>query len=346
MMALVTKTIKTAGGDYSTTQLWFDATPADFDVDGNAQRGELFRGVNGSLTLSSRTTSATNYLELTAGAGESFQDDLALKQSGLLDVNLTNYAGFSTATNYSANISGGSGSQVIDYFRISRLQFLTTTNNSSSIGTWIGDNHWTVENNIFKTAGPGSRFYGNNTRVQNNIFINTNSSGVGTPGIYLQDFVHAHANTFFRVSNQSAGGVGIQVSSYSTGSFTSNAIFGYTTPSALGGTGSSYGTTSNNVTDAASGLPGSNNVHGVTYTSTTPFSQSSSVSTLDCRTKWGTALDGAGLLDGTNAPNDIWGTARSATPVAGAMETEYYAAVPLLRPLSLRPRPFMPGIAR
>lgn len=315
-MAVVTKTIKTSGGDYTTTQLWFDGTPADFVSNGNAQRGELYRGVNGVLSLTARTTDATNYLELTAAAGESFVDDASLKTNGPLDVNFTNYAGLKSTATYTACVWQASGS--IDYFRLNRLILETTQANGSPCIQMISgsSDHWTVTQCILKTAQSPSEIYGTSTVIRNSVFINTGSSG---DGVWLRASSSLHANTIMRVSNQTPAGQGISVRNYSTCGFTSNAVFGYSTPAATNGGASNFGTCSHNVTDAASGLPGSNNVHGVSFTSTTPFVQGSNTST-DTRSVAGTSLAAAGLLDGTNAPNDIFGTARSSTPYAGAFE--------------------------
>jgi hypothetical protein len=131
-------------------------------------------------------------------------------------------------------------------------------------------------------------------------------------------------STVVRPLSVGAAQTGI-VSSYTLPTVQSTAVFGF----AAATSGNFGGTSRNNATDAASGLPGSGNVHGVAWNASTPFREGSS----DFRAAAGSALAGAGYRDTSIAPNDISGTPRPAAPTIGAWELATAATVTARRRL-------------
>ncbi len=103
--------------------------------------------------------------------------------------------------------------------------------------------------------------------------------------------------------------------------------FGYTTASDTGWDGTN---SKNNATEQSS-IAGISNQVSVSFTSATPFTNALNASQ-DWRAIAATALAGNGLLDATNAPNDISAFVRGSSPTIGAWELAGAAAV--FQPLS------------
>jgi len=331
MPTTVVKTIGSAGGrDYSTLQAWEDAAPANLVTADQIWRGECYNdseftvGQNALLTIAGSTTDATRYKELTAAAGQSFQDAAGVRTNALT-YNQANGVGISKTGNYIGAIYVDENN-----VHLSRLQI----KNTATSGATIREHY---ENNVDLSAvykdlivqGVGGTdgnycsmaIQGNDTLINVCVLVTDN----GTYGIFA--YATVSGNTFIgcsviRTTNQAASGTGINVQYGTTSVLKSCAIFGFTTVVTAG----KWDTTAskNNATDAASGLPGSSNNHSVTFTGTTPFTQASMTGN-DLRPVSGTTLAVNGFLDATNAPNDISAQARTATPTIGVWELGFVA---------------------
>lgn len=312
MPTTVTKTIGTSSRDYSTLQAWEDACPANLVTADQIWRGEAYNDseFTAQLTIAGQTTDATRYLELTAAAGQSFQDNASVR---------TNRLDYNQSNGVACTYSGAYGTLMTvntNYTRISRLQLYESAVNSSNAivcggqfvrtkdcivkatTAWKTDNHDATAINIVsicnKTNNPGMQIGGGVARTTligcTTVSINGASSAAA-----FSDGAYSSASAL-----QSCAGFGFASAINNSARWTTASCF-------------------NNATDLASGLPGSSNQHSVSYSATTPFVQSGNTST-DLRAVAATALAGAGYLDATNAPNDISGYARSATPTIGAWE--------------------------
>ncbi len=68
MPSTVVKSIKEAGGDYTTVTAWEAALPADLTVSDEIQVGELYRNTVEDVTIAGSTTDATRYIVLCGGS--------------------------------------------------------------------------------------------------------------------------------------------------------------------------------------------------------------------------------------------------------------------------------------
>ena len=337
-MAVITATIGTTGRDYSTPQLWEDAVPANLSSDGNARVGAVYNdggAALGSISISAHTTDATNYMRLTAASGQSFMDNGSVRTTALA---------FSSATYAALRSTGGyvfcvDLTGAVDYFTCDRLMIETTASSSAPFSSTPGCNH-----NLWKdlicssgnTSANVGEIWGTSTRLTNIVYYQ--NSGSGTP-IEFRDTPILHGCTFIRTTNNGTTGNGPRARGYAFPTMISCAVFGYTAPVAAAGSGGWDAASKNNASQAASGLPGSSNQHSVTFSATTPFTQASNSST-DLRAVASTSLASNGFLDATNAPSDITGTSRAASPTIGAWElavasghptTKRHGGVPFMR---------------
>lgn len=318
-MAVITASIGTAGGrTYSTVQLWEDALPADLVSDGNARVGECYNdggAALGRVSISAHTTNSTNYLKLTAAAGQSFMDNANVRTTALAFASST-YAALRTTTGYTfcVDLTGA-----VDYFTCDRLMLESTVGSSAPFTAVSGCDHNLWKNLICSSANTSTNvgeIYGNSTLLVNIAFYQ--NSGSGAPITFRNDPTLIGC-TFVRTTNNGTTGTGPTARNYSTPKMISCAVFGYSTVVGTVGAGAWSASSKNNATQAASGLPGSSNQHSVTFNATTPFTQASATST-DLRAVASTSLASNGFLDATNAPNDISGTARASSPTIGAWE--------------------------
>lgn len=318
-MALITAIIAASGGDFSTPQLWEDSLVADLDADGNARKGAVRNTAGaplGNVTFSNHTTSATNYIHLTADTGHSFMDNASVR-SAPLRYDDTVYAALRATSGYTfvVDVSGGA----VDYLIVDRLMIESTAGTSAPFTSTSGCDH-----NLWKdlicssgnTSANVGEVWGTNTVLANVVYHQNSSSG--TP-IEFRNTPLLIGCTFVRLTNNGVAGDGPRARGYAFPILQSCAIFGYTNPVAAAGTGGWDAASKNNATQAASGLPGSSNQHSVTFNATTPFTQASATGT-DLRAIASTSLAGNGFKDATNAPNDISGIARAASPTIGAWE--------------------------
>jgi hypothetical protein len=312
-----TQSIGTTGRDYSTLQAWEDAVPA---TPTGGYIGECYNDseFTAGVQIAGHTTSATDYVTLTAAAGQSFQDHASVRSNAL----------FYDQTKGVAVTANPFGFPVVyiddDYVTVSRLQMLRSSTSYSQgcfesadsyINAFLRD---CIMAKTFSGAGAVATMRG--TNIVNCLLYDTGATAgtgftIGTSGSAL-----ALNNTVVRVG--SAGGTGIGRGSYGTPILKNNAVFNWTNAF----TGSSSNASSGyNGTDAAS-APGSDNQTSLT------FADCFESVTNDFRLKSGSNLIGTGNTDATNAPNDISGTARGSGTAGdiGAWEFGAAAAPPIL----------------
>lgn len=306
-MATITKSIGTSSRDYSTLQAWEDAIPANLVSADEKWVGECYNDAEFSateniLTISGHTTDATRYIELTAAAGQSFQDHASV-QSNALTYDATKGVGVKITNGYRYNISSSDG-----YTRIKRLQFLCTS--IASHCSFAGANTL-VEACIFKGIAGGSKgvVKASNGVTFRSCLIIDGSTGNEPAAIVDYGPSAFYYCTIVRSTGTPGSSKAIEYIDYHSGTsniVASTAIFGFSAPTDIGtSTGVDATNSKNNATDNASGLPGSTgNQHSLTYAS-----QFESVSA-DFRAKTGANLLDAGATDSTNGANDIAGTAR------------------------------------
>ena len=320
-MPTVTKTIGSAGRDYSTIASWAAALPANFVTDGNAQRGECyndseFTGVGGT-SLGSHTTDVTHDLTLTAAAGQSFQDNANIRTNALR-YNVSNGVGIKSTTGYSSALA----SINVKYLTVSRLQFLSAGNSGNTgcrfYNTDTSTDIGLVKDCIFEKSGTGIGYClcVQGLMVVNVLVIyNSNIAPAATVGALQLEYGTAVGCTIVRPSNKTIGGYGIG-RGYGTSIIESCAVFGFSTSNNTGFSASSK----NNATNLSS-IVGSAAQTSITYSSATPFQNgTSAASAHDFRAIVSTSLAANGFNDSSNAPNDISGTARAASPTIGVWE--------------------------
>ena len=298
-MGTVTKSIGTATRDYSTLQAWEDALPANLVTDGNAQVGECYNDTefSASVVFSGSTTDATNYIELTAAAGESFQDHADV-QTNALRYNQSNGVGLTETGNTTcfsvqeANVT------------IKRLQS-KNTNSYASGSPW----HTTttslgvsgMEDMICETANSTQILFAKEGTFRNCLFlINRSTTGKGHFNSYAGSSVYENC-TFARPSNFTAGDTAWQIGNTGTTTFKNCASFGWTTLTA--GTGTFAG--NNNCSDLAIGF-GSSNQASKTYAN--QFEEEDQSVGSDFRLKAGSDMIDTGAT--LTLATDIAGTSR------------------------------------
>lgn len=333
MPTVVTKSIGSAGGrDYSTLQSWADALPANLVSGDTQQNGEVYNdseftgtGVVYICNIPHATTDATRFIDLYAASGQSFQDNANVRTNAL-KYNVSNGVGIRKTDNYTGCIKVGS-----QYTRVRRLQLKHDTGTLGNqyvlqiiSGNGTADFSFGKDLVIEAGSSPASAVNSWQSIMVNILSIGLDSSAGGSLGDT------DNASTWIgcgavRCADKTAGGTAF-LANYGTNVLQSCYCFGFST--ATGGSGTWGGASKNNATNLASGLPGSSNQHSVTYNQTTPFTDAN-LSTRDLRSIASTSLAANGFLDATNAPNDISGTARTATPTIGVWEIASAATTPV-----------------
>lgn len=318
MATTITKTIGTTGRNYSTLQAWEDAAPANLVTADEIWRGEAYNDsqFTAGVILSGSTTDATRYKELTVASGQSFQDSANVRTNALT-YNQSNGVGIYITSGYEYGIS-----IVEDASRASRFQIKSTNTTNIPLRIAVAD-HGSGLDGILKdmivvaNVGTNGALWADNV---GGIFINIVALLTGSTGSGLSfgGYQQAINCTLVRSTANSAAGIAFNIGTYATGSIIKNcAAFNFSTVD--GGTYHASASSGYNATNLASGLPGSNNQHSVTFSATTPFTQAGSSGT-DLRPIAATALAGNGSKDTTNAPSDITSTARATACTIGVWE--------------------------
>lgn len=310
MPTTVTHSIGTASRDYSTLQAWEDACPANLVSADQVWRGECYNDAEftAGVTIGGTTTDATRYIELTAATGQSFQDHATVR-SNALTYDQSKGVGIKITAGYSTCIDAG-GLHV----RISRLQLLTTAGGTAPIVSGFD-----VLKDCYLECRTGGRACIERL-IAGSFAINVVFNARG--GAWACQLVANTATLIGCTAVVPTDVVASQNAFDETGAGSSRvmqscAIFGFVAP--VGSSASWGGSSGFNATNVSSGLPGSSNQHSVTYSQVTPFTDADKDS-LDLRAIASTALAGAGLYDGTNAPSDVSGYTRLNPPTIGAWE--------------------------
>jgi hypothetical protein len=320
-MPTVTHSIGSASRDFATIALWDASLPANFVTDGNSQVGQLYNDsefvITADISLSGHTTDATHTMTITTAAGQSFQDNAGVRTNPL-KYDVTKGVGIRRTAAYGSIMTMNSA---IVYLTISKIQF---SRSNASAGTQvINDANNLCTNALYKdllietqgTSGTVIVVAGAGTVVANVLVIVRSSSALTAV------FQSSTSNVLWigcgavRCTDFSAAGVAFQ-RSYGTPILQSCYSFGFTTPSSA--TGWDATNSKNNATDK-SAIAGGSAQTSVTFSSVTPFT-SATDATRDFRAIAATALAGNGFKDSTDAPNDISGTARAASPTIGPWE--------------------------
>jgi hypothetical protein len=309
-------TIGTSGRDYSTLQAWEDAIPATptGGYEGHCYNDSQFTA---ALRIDGHTTSAANYILLTAAAGQSFQDHASVRTNPLI---FDATKGVSVAAN-----PGGATTLVYvnnNHSRVSRMQIRRT---GVSYGAHVlefaaGHLQGEIKDCIIHKQGSSTATA---VAIRSSTAINlliydtgataTNSalslSNAGTGG--------GTAINCTVVRSGATGGTGI-TAAYSGNNVRNCAVFGFTT--AFGGSGSFSSSPSSgyNATDAAS-APGSNNQTSKTYAN--QFVST----TVDYQLKTGSDCINTGNTE-ASAANDITATVRGTTTAGDIGAWEFVAA--------------------
>jgi hypothetical protein len=315
-----TASVGTAARNYATIQACVDGIPANLVTDGNSYVCALYNDAEftAGAVISGKTTDATHTITITAAAGQSFQDHVSIR-SNPLKYDQTKGVAIRSTTNYLNLINVGSS-----YVTISRLQIYGAGATSSTAIVTTGAVDYLVYRDLIALGISGTTntgivaVYGPNSIIANVLAIPrgaTSGIKVGYGGtvvgctVVVPGELSLAANGFY-----ASGGSPV---------LRSSAVFGAATAT----TGPGVWSGSNNATNLVSGLPGTSNVHNVSWSASTPFIEArSNQAGFDLRLAEGTALAGVGYRDATNAPNDITGTARPATPTIGVWQLGEAAA--------------------
>lgn len=319
MTTTVTSSIGT-GGTYTTAQAWEDACPADLTAVDQIWRGEVKNEtLSGATTIAGTTTDATRYLELTTQAGASFIDNIG---SGALRYDTSYGAVLFTSGGYISAITNQ-----VDYTRISKLQLVSSLASSTAFGS---AQRCTVDRCIMAAAGTGAGGALNvsiaaGTAKFTNCLVYNDVSSAGCI-VRAGGGFEAYNCTFIVPSGRTAATYAFD-GSYGACTIQNCAIFGATTVDEHANSTFTYTTC---FTDSASPPTG---VTQVAFdTSTGSGFAGITAGTLDARIKSTSALRNAGTTDATNAPTDIFGTARpqSALYDVGCFELVATSGIPVL----------------
>eukprot|EP00919_Chromeraceae_sp_WS-2016_P077312 GHVR01183027.1.p1 GENE.GHVR01183027.1~~GHVR01183027.1.p1 ORF type:complete len:400 (+),score=48.82 GHVR01183027.1:705-1904(+) len=273
-------------------------------------RGEAYNDseFTAAVNVSGSTMSASCYAELTVAAGQSFIDQAGVRSNALY---------YNQSLGVGQKVGTGFLVQIPQYAKFSRFQCQKTSGSGGvcgSLGT-VKDCLLTATTSIaiFNSTGAVGGLWINCLGVQTNTAGNGTGVSSSTPTTFI-------GCGLIRTSNRTAAGTGWSATASAGGGHIMQSCysFGYSTCASA----SNWDTTNSkyNATEQSSGLPGTNNQHSVTYNATTPFAQADGTGTLDLRSIASTTLAANGFLDATNAPLDISGYTRTATPTIGPWE--------------------------
>lgn len=308
MSTTTVKTIGTTGRDYSTISAWEAACPANLTTSisgGEIWQGECYKDSTFSehVTITGMTTNSDGYPRLTVAAGQSLFDTA----SNPLFYNASLGAALSIPDRY-----GGGVDTRANYTRVERLQ-INNTDNAYAYGTMRAFD-----------GGPTNILWKDILgKVASNVnFVPQGSSAlkavncVAICGTSATGFSSAYSPTLINCTAVVPTGTTANGTGFAGGTATLNncASFGFTNATSGSPSSGNY-----NATDAASGMPGANSQHSLTYAN--QFVST----TVDFQLKSGSNLIAGGNTDATNAPNDIYGTARGSGTAGDVGAHEFVA---------------------
>ncbi len=307
MPTTVTSSISLSGTpDFSTPQAWEDAAPANLVTADQIWRGEIslpgdnFTGATTVLTVAGSTTDATRYKELTTASGASFRDHADAA---------TNALTYDSTKGCSMSCSGGfqpAMSVTENYFRFSNIQVETTSTNGSCLQA-LNATNLLFDNLICKSVRGNCFEIGNNSKARNCLAIQERSAATsvvklfGSAGLF---------NCSLVVASDVTAATNIIDESFFAGTIKNCALFGASnTADAAGATYTTcYGddsTPPTGVTNTAYSTSTGAQFEGIT------------LAAANYRIKTGSSLKGAGTIDATEAPADIFGTLRTGSNDVG-----------------------------
>lgn len=305
-----TNTIGTSSRDYSTIQAWENAVPATptGGYEGHCYNDSEFTA---GVLISGHTTSAANYIKLTAATGQSFADH-ASKASNALFYDQTKGVGVA-ANDFAQSVVEIDN----DYTTIDRLQLKRT---GASYSAGVVNCTTVLPNSKIRECIIAKAFSGTaiavNLRDSSAINCLIYDSGA-TAGTGISVFEHGNIINCTVVRVGTAGGTGVS-KTYNDVYMLNTATFNWTTAyssTANWRTGTGY-----NGTGVAT-APGSNNQTSLTFAN--EFENTSS----DFRIKSGATMKDTGNTDATNAPLDIIGQTRGATTLGDIGAWEFTSGV-------------------
>lgn len=320
-MAIITNSIGTTGRDYSTLQAWEDAIPADVVASGNSYVGECYNDseFSAGVVISAHNTDATHTITLTAATGQSFQDHPNVRSNALV-YDQSKGVGILVTASYS---SGVDALGLTHYLTVTRLQIKTTHAKSFPLVSDSLNDNLVVKDCILQGNSETANVVDLFGELINCLVIQDHATG---DGIWMRQNHNVLGCTIVRTTNNSPAGTGVIARNYADITLRSTAIFGFTNPTGVAGTGAFDALCSNNASDGAS-LPGASNQINVPFSNVTPFSDADNTGT-DLKAIVGTALVNNGIRDSGLAPDDITGEARDTTPTIGVWELIELIAVP------------------
>lgn len=300
------------GKDYTTITTWNAACPADLTVANEIWRGELYLAGSPyaeALVGHAITQDATRYVQLTAAAGQSFQDQ---GRTTPLNPTMTGVA-IDATDNYNPALT------VYQNVHISRL---IVRQHGTNLGLSVSTS-CVIQDMLVQMTGASAQpaVQANINTICSNVLavVGAGFTGVGwkIAGNYGQGTTLIGC-AIVRPSDLTPAGTAFSTFTGATANLLHSCLaLGFATAA---DNLTTYSSASNNATNLASGLPGTANQYNVPYSAVTPLTQAASTGTFDFRAIAGTPLIANGYLDSTNAPNDISGQARAASPTIGAWE--------------------------
>lgn len=320
---MATHTIGT-GGDFSTPQAWEDDIPTTLTAQRIGQcKNQEFSGTP-VINFSAHTTVlSTLDVILETESGASFKDNANIRTNALR-YNSANGAGFVSSSDYDYQaaiyVSG-----VINHLTIRNLQVKAARFPIHYLFSVADPTTNLFKDMIFEKTGNANSPVVTvmAKRLDNVLIIQRGTAGNGlfctSGGVNLATVVNGCG--IVRPSNVTAAGTGL-TRLYVVPIVKSSSVFGFSTDCGTGfDSTSDYNATSKS--DAASGFPDpatDHNVYDCVYDTALFVQPSDASGGHDFRTLTGSALVNTGLLDSTNAPNDISGQARSDPPEIGVWE--------------------------
>ena len=309
---MATETIGTSSRQRSTVQLWEDNIPGTLTeaATGECYNDTEFSSSSQHLTISGHTGAYD--ITLKCATGQSWTDNANVRTNAK-KYNQSNGVGFNCSS--SAYLTVIYISQARFFLRGIQLKVegyqSRPINAGDASDTYIKDVIVDLDDSY--SSQTGITISGSSAKVINASVYLRNTSGTA---FGILNSSQAIACDAIRDPVRSAAGTGFSAL-YGTNVLQSSTAFGFTDPASASpwhATNSKY-----NACNNASGLPGTNNQHSVTFSSTTPWTNTTAA-TLDMRPIAATSLIDNGYLDSTNAANDCTATARDSSPTIGSWE--------------------------
>lgn len=320
---MATHTIGT-GGNFSTAQAWEDDIPGTLTEQriGQVLNEELVVGGT-VIDFSAHVTTSSFNIILEADEGASFKDHANVRTNALR-YNASNGAALRNSSS-SGNVINFSGAS--DHVTVRNLQLKHDGTGTYNYAVSVAAHGSTM---LFKDLIiEGTQNSGSFAVVYHfgETFVNCLIVQRGTAANGIMNASTNQATiigcTVVRPSNITAAGVGIYPD-YDGDIVKDTIVAGFTTDYQTRGSGTTntdYNAT--DLSDGASGFPDpgtDHNVYSMPFTTSTFVQPSDSGGTHDFRAVSSSVVDGTGVYDGTNSPNDISGFARSDPPEIGVWE--------------------------